>query len=68
MTVSTSNYEELHGRKPKPSQHGHWTFMIERRPGEYTDFQTTGTYRDALRDAKAEAKQIGGASRITVQA
>lgn len=41
--------------------------MIERRPGEYTDFQTTGTYRDALRDARSEAKQIGGASRIIVQ-
>jgi hypothetical protein len=68
MTVSTSNYEETHGSKPKPSQHGLWIFTIERRPGEYTDFQTSGTYRDALRDAKAEAKQIGGASHIIVQA
>ena len=67
MTVTTSNYEEMHGSKPKPSQHRLWTFTIERRPGEYTDFQTTATYRDALRDAKAEAKQIGGASRIIVQ-
>ena len=67
MIVTTSNYEETHGSKPKPSHHSLWTFMIERRPGEYTDFQTTGTYRDALRDAKAEAKQIGGASRIIVQ-
>jgi hypothetical protein len=67
MTVTTSNYEETHGSKPKPCQHRLWTFTIERRPGEYTDFQTTATYRDALRDAKAEAKQIGGASRIIVQ-
>ena len=30
MIVTTSNFEEMHGSKPKPSQHGLWTFMIER--------------------------------------
>jgi len=66
MTITTSTYEGSHGRKPKLSQYGLWFFAITRRPGETTTFQTTATYRDAAKAAKAEAKLIGGASQITV--
>jgi hypothetical protein len=64
MTISTQNYEDTYGRKPKG--HGAWSFLIGRRPGEYTMVSFTGTYSECLRMAKAEAKQIGGASSITV--
>jgi hypothetical protein len=66
MTVNTSQYREAHGRNPRPSQHGLWMFQIERR-GAYTLFQTTAAYRDAIREAKAEAKMIGGATEIIVE-
>jgi len=66
MTITTSTYEGSHGRKPKLSQYGLWFFAITRRPGATTTFQTTATYRDAAKAAKAEAKLIGGASQITV--
>ena len=64
ITVETSRYEFSHGHKPRPSLYGWWWFAIERRPGEFTEFQTHATYRNALRQAKAEAKLIGGARRI----
>jgi hypothetical protein len=67
ITVTTSLYEGVHGHKPRPSVRAVWVFLIERRPGEFTEFQTTDTYRDALREAKAEAKLIGGARRIIPQ-
>ncbi len=69
MTITTSTYEGSHGRKPKLSEYGLWFFAITRRSGETTTFQTTATYRDAAKAAKAakaEAKLIGGASQITV--
>ena len=66
MTIITETYQSVHGRKPSPSQRGMWFFIITRRPGETTTFQTTGTYIEASRAAKAEAKLIGGASKITV--
>jgi hypothetical protein len=65
MTVNTSQYRDTHGHNPRPSQHGLWVFQIERR-GAYTLFQTTATYRDAIREARAEAKMIGGATEIHV--
>jgi hypothetical protein len=65
MTVNTSQYRAAHGRNPRPSQYGLWFFQIERR-GAYTIFQTTATYKDAIRKAKAEAKTIGGATEIHV--
>ena len=64
----TNIYEAAHGRKPRPSQDGVWSFLITRRPGEATPFQTSGTYREAARAVIAEAKTIGGASKITVMA
>jgi len=67
MRITTENYESTHGRKPRPSQSGLWVFLIERREGEFTEFRASGTYRDALRDAKAEARMIGGASLIIAQ-
>ncbi len=66
MTIVTSIYEAAHGRKPRPSQDQVWSFLITRRPGEATTFQTSGTYREATRTVKAEAKTIGGASKIIV--
>lgn len=66
MQIKTENYEFSHGRKPKPSQHGLWMFLIGGRPGESTEFATTATYREACREVKAEAKLIGRASSITV--
>lgn len=66
MTVNTQEYRDSHGRNPKPSQYGLWIFAIERR-GAFTTFSATGTYRDAVRAARAEAKLIGGASEIHVQ-
>ena len=68
MTIVTSIYEAAHGRKPRPSQDQVWSFLITRRPGEATPFQTSGTYREATRAAQAEARMIGGASKITVMA
>ena len=65
--VTIECYEETHGSKPKPSQSGNWVFLIERREGEFTEFRASGTYRDALRDAKAGARMIGGASLIIAQ-
>jgi hypothetical protein len=66
MTINTENYEATHGRKPKPSQYGAWIFSLCRDHAS-TSFTATGTYRDALRDAKAEAKQISGINLIVVQ-
>ena len=54
--------------QPRPSQDSVWSFLITRRPGEATPFQTSGTYREATRAVIAEAKTIGGASKITVMA
>jgi uncharacterized protein YbjQ (UPF0145 family) len=68
MTVSTQNYSATYGHSPRPSQLGAWSFLIGGREGEYTEFQFTGTYREALRRVKAEAKTIGRASSITVNA
>ena len=68
MTIVTSIYETAHGRKPRPSQDSVWSFLITRRPGEAITFQTSGTYREAARAVKAEAKIVGGASKITVMA
>ena len=67
MRITTENYESTHGSKPQPSQSGLWVFLIERREGEFTEFRASGTYQDALRDAKAEARMIGGASLIIPQ-
>ena len=67
MTIATETYQGTHGCKPSPSQRGLWFFLIERRSGECTQIQTTGTYAEASRYAKEEAKMIGGASRIIVQ-
>ena len=50
MTIVTNIYEAAHGRKPRPSQDSVWSFLITRRPGEATPFQTSGTYREAARD------------------
>jgi hypothetical protein len=66
MTVNTSQFRAAHGHNPRPSQYGLWMFQIERR-GAYTLFQTTATYKDAIREAKAEAKMIGGANEIIVE-
>ena len=68
MIIGTSIYEEAHGSKPKPIQDGIWVFAITRRPGETTPFQTTTTYREAVKAVKAEAKTIGGVSKVTVRA
>lgn len=68
MTVNTENYQATHGRKPSASrQPGLWVFII-RRGGSYTQVQKSGTYRDALRQARAEARTIGGAEEIIVGA
>jgi len=42
-------------------------FLIERRQGEFTNHQATGTFSEAAKSARAEARLIGGASRIIVQ-
>lgn len=65
MTINTDNYRSTHGRNPKPSQYGTWSFAIG-RAGAYTPFMTTTTYREAIREARAEARMIGGASEIIV--
>lgn len=65
MTVSTSLYESSHGHKPRGR--GLWAFLIERRPGEYTEFWSNGSYTEAIRACKVEARQIGGVSRIIPQ-
>lgn len=64
MTINTQNYQDAHGRKPKG--HGAWTFLIGRRPGEYTEVNFAGIYSEACRKAKVKAKMIGGASSIAV--
>lgn len=64
MTISTQNYEDTHGRKPRGR--GQWAFSIGRRPGESTMVTCNGSYSECCRQAKAEAKTIGGASSITV--
>lgn len=65
MTINSQNYQDANGRKPKG--YGAWSFLIGRRPGEYTEVSFAGTYSEACRQAKAEAKTIGGASSITLQ-
>jgi hypothetical protein len=65
MTVDTSLFRTEHGNGPKG--YGLWMFLIERRPGEFTTFQTTAKYPDAVKAAKAESRLIGGASRIITQ-
>ena len=65
--VTTECYEAHTGHKPRPSQTGIWDFMIQRREGEFTEFRANGSYRAALREAKAEAKLIGGATLIIPQ-
>jgi hypothetical protein len=65
MKVDTSVFRNESGHNPRG--YGLWFFTIERRPGEFTSFQITAKYADAVKAAKAEARQIGGASGITLQ-
>lgn len=64
MRIETTDYEATYGRRPRGM--GLWAFGIQRRPGEWTEVYHTGTYTEAARHAKAEAKTIGGAYRIVV--
>jgi|tagenome__1003787_1003787.scaffolds.fasta_scaffold19414760_3 hypothetical protein len=64
MRIGTSNYEWTHGRKPRG--HGLWTFLVQRREGEWTELRASGSYVEACRAVKAEAKGIGGISKMVV--
>jgi hypothetical protein len=64
MRIETEQYEWSHGRKPRG--HGLWTFNVQRREGEWTELRASGSYAEACRVARAEAKGIGGASRMVV--
>lgn len=66
MMVDTHNYRMSHGRGPMPSQRGLWMFTVVRRDGASTTISASGTYTEALRAAKAEARTIGGAETIHV--
>ena len=66
MTICTREFENSHGRKPKPSQRGLWMFSIGDGRGAWTSFQANASYREALADAKAEARSIGRAAEIVV--
>jgi hypothetical protein len=65
MRIETANYENSHGRKPRGR--GVWMFeMIEfTYNAKPTLFQASGTYSEALRLAKKEARNLG-TSTITV--
>jgi hypothetical protein len=64
MKIDTENYRDEHGKSPKG--HGAWAFLIGRRPGEFTQVTHSGTYAEACRFARSEAKMIGGSSSITL--
>ncbi len=65
MTINSQNYQDANGRKPKG--HGAWSFLIGRRPGEYTEVSFTGTYSECCHQVICLARTIGGASSITLQ-
>lgn len=61
VEVSTTNYEFVHGRKPRGS--GRWVFEIEGFPQCPATF--TGTYTEAKRAAVTQATHLG-AQRVSV--
>lgn len=67
MKVNTEHYRDSNGHNPKPSQSGLWMFMVVRSDGAGTMISKQGSYREALRAAKAEARTIGGAETIYPQ-
>lgn len=64
LKVSSEIFRAVHGHRPRG--YGDWTFAIERNQGDYTCFRRIGQYADVLKAAKAEAKLIGGATRIII--
>ena len=68
INVETHVYEFSHGKKPRGK--GLWAFSILRSPGVYTPFVASRamSYGEACQEARAEAKLIGGANRIIVEA
>ena len=58
MTICTNiePYFASHWRNPRGC--GLWAFTLH-RGGSYTEFMAHGSYTEALRQAKAEAKQLG---------
>jgi hypothetical protein len=66
MTIETRDFESSHGRKPRPGQQGCWVFSIGDGRGAWTTLTASGTYREALASAKAEARSIGRAAEIVV--
>jgi hypothetical protein len=71
VRVSTTDYEFVHGKKPRGT--GHWFFYIMEKVAmpelaeiEATFF-VTGTYAEATKEAKKIAKNIG-ASEVKVGA
>ena len=55
LRVDTHPYFSSHWRNPRGR--GLWAFTLH-RGGSYTEFMAHGTYTEALRQAKAEAKQL----------
>jgi len=64
MHIKTENYEWTHGRKPRGD--GHWAFEIKLFMGDVLQFRVPGTYSEACKKVKAEARAIDDVSSITV--
>lgn len=67
MTIDTSHYIRSHGHKPRGGQNslGLWMFTAVRNDA-CTTIEAHGTYADALKDAKSEARTIGGVETLIV--
>jgi hypothetical protein len=55
VTVRTSEYEFVHGKKPRG--YGHWAFLMAGNKQEVVFF--TGMYSDCVKQAKARAQSLG---------
>lgn len=68
MAINTELYEASHGTKPsRNKEDGLWIFSIGDGRGAWTRFEHTGTWAEASKAARAEAKMIGRAREIVVQ-
>jgi len=55
VTVSTTEYEFAHGKKPRG--YGRWAFLLACNKQDIVFY--TGKYSDCLKQAKAQAKSCG---------
>jgi hypothetical protein len=65
MTISTTEYEFSHGRKPRGQ--GYWGFWFHRNGAATLEFAPgEKTFSEAKQWAKDTAKDIGGVTSISV--